>query len=119
MVAKAVCAVRGDRLAQAASNLQYGVGVSCGLEKLHKSVAAEAEQSPDMAFVSIDLKSAFTRVRRRVLIRRVREACPELEPLVKQWYGRTTHHVATGSGGSSRVVEQHDGVDQSGRVSAA
>ena len=42
----------------------------------------------------------------------MRDRCPELEPLVQQWHGRTTRHVATGSGGASKGVEQHDGLDQ-------
>ncbi len=62
LVARAVCAVRKGRIRAVAGPHQYGVGRSCGLEALHKAVSAEAEQAGDMAFVSLDLRSAFTRV---------------------------------------------------------
>ena len=66
MVAGAVCKTRKEMLRAAAGPHQYGVGLSCGLEALHKAVSAEAEQAHDLAFVSLDLKSAFTRIHRRV-----------------------------------------------------
>ena len=119
MVARAVCTVRSDSIQRAVSELQYGVGVPCGLETLHKSISADAEQCPDMAFVSLDLKSAFTRMRRRAVLRRVRERCPELEGLVVQWYGRATVHSAAGAGGVSHLVEQQEGLDQGCPLSPA
>ena len=119
MVARAVCTLRADSIKTAVSELQYGIGVPAGLEMLHKSISAEAEQSPDMAFVSLDLKSAFTRIRRRALLRRVRQRCPELESLVAQWYGRVTVHAAAGAGGASRKAEQQEGLDQGCPLSPA
>ncbi|CAK0792837.1 unnamed protein product, partial [Prorocentrum cordatum] len=83
MVARAVCTVRSDSIQRAVSELQYGVGVLCGLETLHKAV-----------------------------LRGVRERCLELEGLVVQWYGRATVHSAAGASGVYHLVEQQEVLDQ-------
>ena len=72
MVARAVYTLQADSIKTAVSTLQHGIGLPAGLETLHKSISAEAEQSPDLAVISLDFKSAFTRIRRQAVLRRVR-----------------------------------------------
>ncbi|CAK0858984.1 unnamed protein product [Prorocentrum cordatum] len=114
----AECTVRYDSIRRAVSELQVGVAVPCGLGALHKSISSDAEQCPDLAFVSLDL-SAFTRLRRRAVLRRVRERCPDLEGLVVQWYSRATVHSAAEAGEVSHLVEQQEGLDQRCPISPA
>jgi hypothetical protein len=119
MVARAVCAVRKDRILEVVTDMQFGVGVPSGVEAVHKAMSAGAEEHPDMAYVSLDMKSAFTRMRRRHVLRNVRRLCPELEPLFRQWYARRTIHVAAGGASESRVITQVDGLDQGCPLSPA
>ena len=72
-----------------------------------------------MVYASLDMMSAFTRMKRRHVLRQVRALCPELEPLFRQWYARRTIHVAAGGASESRVVHQDDGLDQGCPLSPA
>ena len=119
MVARAVCAVRKDRILEVVTELQFGVGVPSGVEAVHKAMSARAEEHPDMAYVSLDMKTAFKRMRRRQVLRQVRRVCPELEPLFKQWYARSTIHVAAGGTSESRTVTQEEGLDEGCPLSPA
>ena len=119
MVARAVCAVRKDKILEVVTDMQFGVSIPSGVEALHKSMSARAEEHPDMAYVSLDMKSAFTRMRRRSVLRNVRKLCPELEPFFQQWYARSTIHVAAGGASESRVITQVDGLDQGCPLSPA
>ena len=119
LVARAVCAVRKDRILEVVTDMQFGVGIPSGVEAVHKAMSARAEEHPDMAYVSLDMKSAFTRIRRRHVLRNIRRLCPELEPLFQQWYARRTLHVAAGGASESRVITQTDGLDQGCPLSPA
>ena len=118
LVARAACAVRKDKVIEVVTELQYGF-VPSGVEALHKSLSARSEEHPDMAYVSLDMYSAFTRMRRRDVLRCIRRLCPEFEPLFRQWYARSAIHVAAGGASGSRLVSQNEGLDQGCPLSPA
>ena len=119
IVARAVSQVRGDAIKEQVTDLQYAVGRKCGIEAMHKSITANAEAAPDLAIVSVDFSSAFTRIRRRKVLRALERRCPDLAALFASWYERSTKHVVAGAGSPARVVEQEDGLDQGCPMSPA
>ena len=119
LVARAVAHVRRDMLTEQATDMQFAVGRKCGIEEMHKSITAHAESVKDMAIVSVDFRNAFTRIRRRMVLRAVERRCPALADLFVSWYERTTKHVVSGGVGAARVVQQADGLDQGCPLSPA
>eukprot|EP00973_Karenia_brevis_P039702 5480888-Karenia_brevis.AAC.1 len=99
--------------------MQFGVNVPAGAETLHKVLTAKSEEFPDHVFASVDVRSAFRRVRRRKLFRALRSRCPDLEALARQWYDREGKHVASGLGRDAKLVSQVLGLDEGCPLSPA
>ena len=119
MVGRAVCKVRAGAIADAVGDLQYGVGRTAGAEALQKVLTAKAESAPSYAFLSLDIHSAFGRVRRSSMLAAVAQRCPPLLQLAQQWYRRRSVHVARGQGDPSAFVSQDVGLDQGCPLSPA
>ena len=70
-----------------------------------------------MVFVLLDMRSAFTRIGHRHILRHIQSRCPEFEPMFRQWYARSTTHAAVWGASESRLISQVDGLDQGGPLS--
>eukprot|EP00959_Pyramimonas_sp_CCMP1952_P162456 3396657-Pyramimonas_sp.AAC.1 len=88
LIGQAVCATRKAEIRSAVGPYQYGVLEPGGAEALQKTITAHAESHPDWAFISVDVRSAFRRLRRRRLFRALRTRCPDLELLARSIYDR-------------------------------
>ena len=63
---KALMQAKKERVADAVSNHQYGVGRKGGTELVVKLLEAQAEKQPNAAFIKVDVKAAFMKLSREV-----------------------------------------------------
>ena len=110
LVAKATCQAFKRLLREGAGPRQYACGRKRGAEQLHQFVSALPEARPGLVVVSLDLVSAFSRVRRSRVLEAVRDLAPELLPLAEAWLAGPSRHWVQGPGGSEEI--QEEGLDQ-------
>ena len=84
-----------SRLSPELSPIQLGVGVPHGCEAAVHAVreyitGLSESRDTSLVLVKVDIKNAFNSLRRDVLLRRVRERCPELLPIVSHSYSAPT-----------------------------
>ena len=84
-----------SRLSPELSPIQLGVGVPRGCEAAVHAVrehitGLSATQDTSFVLVKVDIKNAFNSLRRDTLLRRVRQKCPELLPMVSHSYSVPT-----------------------------
>ena len=98
LAAKAARAIRRVSITEAASSHQFLVGHAAGLEAVHKAVTIKSEACGHLAFVSIDMKSAFTGIARAKVIDAFQAGIPQFAGLCAQWPGTVTKHEVSGTG---------------------
>ncbi|CAM9877472.1 unnamed protein product, partial [Heterosigma akashiwo] len=92
---KVLCDLYKEQWAKSLGSTQFAVGLPAGNEKLLKlaQVILESDDPDDpdpICLLQIDAKNAFNSCSRRSFLRLLHQEYPELEPYVRQWYGRPT-----------------------------
>ncbi|CAM9797483.1 unnamed protein product, partial [Heterosigma akashiwo] len=92
---KVLCDLYKEQWAKSLGSTQFAVGLPTGNEKLLKLAQVILESNdpddPDpICLLQIDAKNAFNSCSRRSFLRLLHQEYPELEPYVRQWYGRPT-----------------------------
>ena len=108
-----------DTFDHATRPFQYALQARAGTDALAAQVRSALSLRPDAVLVSLDGRSAYDSMSRVAFRSKLREAAPELLPLVRMFYGKPSSYCWWDEAGRCRDVPQGEGCEQGGSFAPA